>query len=172
MYSVVGCSACNNLWIVEGRPETTQCSRCGKRRKFRKLKKFVETDDEDYAREVRASMIANRQGHGDAFAELDSFAEMDSQIEDAGMDDEEYLDRSGIDTDDVATAGEPSRRSASKGKKQVVLDALSNLDEPDEREIVTYARERGVSAEYVRRALEKLSRRGEISESQGRYRRL
>ncbi|WP_227353599.1 DUF5817 domain-containing protein [Haladaptatus salinisoli] len=172
MYSVVGCSACNNLWIVEGRPETTQCSRCGKRRTFGKLKQFVETDDEDHAREVRASMLANRQGHGDAFAELDSFAEMDSQVRDAGMDDEEYLDRSGLDTDEVAAAGERSRRDGSRSNKQVVLDALSTLDTPDEAEIVAYARERGVSADYVRQALEKLSRRGEISESRGRYRRL
>ncbi|WP_458205972.1 DUF5817 domain-containing protein [Haladaptatus sp. NG-SE-30] len=172
MYSVVGCSACSNLWIVDGRPETTQCSRCGKRRKFRKLKKFVETDDEDHAREVRASMLANRQGHGDAFAELDSFAEMDTQVEDAGMDTEEFLDRSGIDTEEVSAASERSRRTGSKNKKQVVLDALSNLDSPDEDEIVAYARDRGVSAEYVRNALEKLARRGEISESRGRYRRL
>ena len=172
MYSVVGCSACNNLWIVDGRPETTQCSRCGKRRSFRKLKKFVETDDEDHAREVRASMLANQQGHGDAFAELGSFAEMDGQVEDAGMDDEEFLDRSGIDTDEVATAGEHSRRSGSKSKKQVLLDALANLDNPHEDEIVTYARERDISSEYVRKVLERLTRRGEISVSRGRYRRL
>ncbi len=172
MYSVVGCSACSNLWIVDGRPETTQCSRCGKRRKFRKLKKFVETDDEDHAREVRASMLANRQGHGDAFAELDSFAEMDSQVEDAGMDDEEFLDRSGIDTEEVSAVGDRSRRSASKSKKQVVLDALTNLDSPDESDIVAYADERGVSREYVETALEKLARRGEISENSGRYRRV
>src|SRR6056297_2742917 len=77
MYAVVGCSDCQALKIVEGRPETTQCPRCGKRRTFEKLKKFVETDDEDHAREVRSSMLATRQGEGEAFAELDSFSEMD-----------------------------------------------------------------------------------------------
>ncbi|WP_458188015.1 DUF5817 domain-containing protein [Haladaptatus sp. NG-WS-4] len=172
MYSVVGCNACSNLWIVDGRPETTQCSRCGKRRTFRKLKKFVETDDEDHAREVRASMLANRQGHGDAFAELDSFAEMDSRVEDAGIDEEEFLDRSGIDTEEVAAASDRSRRTESKSRKQVVLDALSTLDRPDESDVVAYARERGVSREYVDRTLEKLVRRGEVSENRGRYRRL
>ncbi|GAA0227232.1 DUF5817 domain-containing protein [Haladaptatus pallidirubidus] len=173
MYSVVGCSACSNLWIVDGNPETTQCSRCGKRKKFRKLKKFVETDDEDRAREIRASMLANRQGHGDTFAELDSFAEMDAQTDHAGMDDEEYLDRSGIDVEEVSAVEQGSRRGTnSKSKKQIVLDTLSNLDEADEAEIVAYAGERGVSREYVEKALEKLVRRGEVSESRGRYRRI
>ncbi|SIR31572.1 hypothetical protein SAMN05421858_2221 [Haladaptatus litoreus] len=173
MYSVVGCSACSNLWIVDGNPETTQCSRCGKRKKFRKLKKFVETEDEDQAREIRASMLANRQGHGDAFAELDSFAEMDAQTDHVGMDDEEYLDRSGIDTEEVSAVEERSKRgTTSKSKKQIILDSLSTLDRPEEEEIVTYANERGVSREYVEKSLEKLARRGEVSESQGRYRRL
>ncbi|WP_266078427.1 DUF5817 domain-containing protein [Haladaptatus caseinilyticus] len=173
MYSVVGCTACSNLWIVDGRPKTTQCSRCGTQRKFRKLKKFVETDDEDHAREVRASMLANRQGHGDAFAELDSFAEMESRVEHAGMDDDEFLDRSGIDTEEVSTVEDRSRRgNSSTSKKQVVLNALSTLDRPEESEIVAYAGERGVSRDYVEKALEKLARRGEVSESRGRYRRV
>ncbi|WP_435155081.1 DUF5817 domain-containing protein [Haladaptatus sp. DFWS20] len=173
MYSVVGCSACSNLWIVDGNPKTTQCSRCRKRRQFRKLKKFAESDDEDHAREVRASMLANRQGHGDAFAELDSFAEMNSQVEHAGMDDEEFLDRSGIDTEEVSAAEKRSRgENTSKSKKQVVLDALSTFDRPEESEIVAYAYERGVSRDYVEAALEKLVHRGEVSESRGRYRRI
>ncbi|ODR81692.1 replication protein H [Haladaptatus sp. W1] len=173
MYSVVGCNGCSNLWIVDGRPETTRCPRCGKRRTFKKLKKFVETDDEDHAREMRASMLANRQGHGEAFAELDSFAEMDSQADSSGMDDEEFLDRSGVDTEAVsAAANRDSNQSVSKSKKQVVLDALATLDRPTEAEVVGYADERGVSSDYVERALDKLARRGEVSESRGRYRRV
>jgi predicted nucleic acid-binding Zn-ribbon protein len=173
MYSVVGCNGCSNLWIIGGRPETTRCPRCGKRRTFEKLKKFVETDDEDHAREVRASMLANRQGHGEAFAELDSFAEMDSYADEAGMDDDEFLDRSGVDSEEVdAAANRDARRSTSTSKKQVVLDALTSLDRPTEGEVVGYASERGVSSEYVETALAKLARRGEISESRGRYRRI
>jgi DNA-directed RNA polymerase subunit RPC12/RpoP len=174
MYAVVGCSDCGALKIVEGRPETTQCPRCGKRRKFEKLKKFVETDDEDHAREVRASMLANRQDEGEAFAELDSFTEMEDQLDDAGIDDEEYLEASGIDSDEVATAAERAEnRSAStrgSSRKETVLDALRELDRPTEDEVVEFAGERGVPAEYVRDALEKLRRRGEVSESRGRYR--
>lgn len=173
MYSVVGCNACSNLWIVDGRPETTRCPRCGKRRTFRKLKKFVETDDEDHARELRASMLANRQGHGEAFAELESFAEMDSRADAAGMDDEEFLDRSGVDTEEVTAAEKRSeRQGTSTSNKQVVLDALTTLDRPTTDEVVAYAGERGVPGDYVETALEKLARQGDVSESGGRYRRL
>ncbi|WP_327051184.1 DUF5817 domain-containing protein [Halomicrococcus gelatinilyticus] len=169
MYSVVGCSECSNLWLVEGRPETTQCSRCGKRHQFGKLKQFVRTDDEDHAREVRASMLANRQGHGEAFAELDSFSEMEAQAEDAGMDDAEFLDRSGIDADEVEAAADRSRRG-STSKRDAVHNALDVLDRPTEDEVVAYAEERGVAPEYAERALEKMVRSGEVSESRGHYR--
>ncbi|MFC4447523.1 DUF5817 domain-containing protein [Halorussus aquaticus] len=174
MYAVVGCSDCQALKIVEGRPETTQCPRCGKRRKFEKLRKFVETDDEDHAREVRSSMLANRQDEGEAYAELDSFAEMDEQVEDAGVSDEEYLEASGIDSEAVAEAAErvENRSASTRGssRKDTVLAALRELDRPTEDEVVAYASERGVPAEYVRDALGKLARRGEVSESRGRYR--
>ncbi|PSP56086.1 replication protein H [Halobacteriales archaeon QS_1_67_19] len=174
MYAVVGCSDCGALKIVEGRPETTQCPRCGKRRKFEKLRKFVETDDEDHAREVRASMLANRQDEGEAFAELDSFAEMEARVEDAGIDDDEYLEASGVDTDEVAAAAErvEDRSASTRGtsRKETVLAALRELDRPTEDEVVAYAGERGVPDDYVRDALEKLTRRGEVSESRGRYR--
>ena len=174
MYAVVGCSDCGALKIVEGRPETTQCPRCGKRRKFEKLKKFVETDDEDHAREVRSSMLANRQGEGEAFAELDSFSEMEARIDDAGVSDEEFLEASGIDTDEVAEAAERvENRSAStrgQSRQETVREALRELDRPTDEEVVAYAEERGVPAEYVREALEKWARSGEVSESRGRYR--
>ncbi|WP_135829384.1 DUF5817 domain-containing protein [Halorussus halobius] len=176
MYAVVGCSDCNALTIVEGRPETTQCPRCGKRRQFEKLKTFVETDDADRAREVRASMLANRQGEGDAFAELDSFAEMDEQVEAAVVADEEYLSSSGIDADEVAAAADRAEnRSAStrgQSREETVRAALRELDRPTEDEVVAYADERGVPADYVRQALDKLVRAGEVSESRGRYRSL
>ena len=174
MYAVVGCSDCGALKIVEGRPETTQCPRCGKRKQFKKLKKFVETDDENHAREVRSSMLANRRGEGDAFAELDSFAEMEHQLDDAGISDEEFLEASGIDTEEVAAAAERvEQRSASTrggSRKETVRDALRELDRPMEDEVVEFAGERGVPADYVRDALEKLARHGEVSESRGRYR--
>lgn len=174
MYAVVGCSECSNLWIIEGRSETTQCPRCGSRRTYERRKKFVETDDPDHAREVRASMLANRQGHGDAFAEVDHFADLEADVEDGVIDDEEYLEASGLDVDELEAAGERDPRGSSKtgSKKEIVERALEDLERPTEAEVIAYASERGVSAGYVERALEKFLRRGEVSESRGRYRRL
>ncbi|MFC7077128.1 DUF5817 domain-containing protein [Haloarcula halophila] len=172
MYAVVGCSECSALWIVEGEQATSQCPRCGSRRQHDKRRRFVETDDEAHAREVRASMLANRQGHGDAFADLDSVAEMERRVEDAGVDDETYLERSGVDTDSVAAAGDRAETGAGGGqsRKETVLAALRSLDAPSEDEVVAYARERDVPPDYTRTALRKLVRAGEVTESRGRYR--
>jgi hypothetical protein len=169
MYAVVGCGECQALWIVEGHPETSQCPRCGTTRTYEKRREFLTTDEEDHAREVRASMLAARQGQDDAFAELASFAELDTRLEDAGIDDETYLAESGIDPDTVADAGE--RESGGRtSREETVRDALRALDEPVEDDIVAYASERGVPEEYTRNALAKLVRAGEVSESRGTYR--
>lgn len=172
MYAVVGCSECSNLWIIEGRSETTQCPRCGSRKAYEKRKKFVETDDAAHARDVRASMLANRQGEGEAFAELDSFAALEDDVADGVVDDEEYLEESGLDVAEVKAAGDrdPRGPSHSGSKKEIVEGALEALERPTEDEVIDYASERGVDAEYVRDALEKLTRRGVVSESRGRYR--
>ena len=169
MYAVVGCDECQALWIVEGRPDSSQCPRCGKTRKYEKRREFVTTDDEDHAREVRASMLAARQGQDDAFAELDSFAELDAQVDEAGIDDDTYLAESGIDPDAVADASE-REPSGSSSREETVRDALRELDEPAEDDVVAYVSERGVPEEYTRSALRKLVRAGEVSESRGVYR--
>ena len=169
MYAVVGCDECQALWIVEGRPDSSQCPRCGKTRKYAKRREFVTTEDEDHAREVRASMLAARQGQDDAFAELDSFAELDAQVDEAGIDDDTYLAESGIDPDAVADASE-RESSGSSSREETVRDALRELDEPAEDDVVAYASERGVPEEYTRSALRKLVRAGEVSESRGVYR--
>jgi hypothetical protein len=179
MYAVVGCSDCQALWIVEGRPETSECPRCGAQRQYAKRRKFVSTDDEDHAREVRSSILANRQGHGDAFAELDSFAELDEQVDAVGPTDEEYLEGSGLDVDAVAKAGERAESGrgkeggaggGSRSRQQVVRDAVRDLDDPTEDAVVAYADDHGVPADYTRRALEKLVRAGEATENRGVYR--
>ena len=170
MYAVVGCSECSALWVIEGRPETSQCPRCGKQRQYAKRRKFIETDDEDHAREVRGSMLANRQGHGDAFAELDSYAEMDRQVDDAGVDDETYLEASGIDSDAVAAAGDRVGDRSGASRKEIVRTAIRELDEPTEADVVAYAADRDVPESYTKTALEKLVRAGKATASRGRYR--
>jgi len=174
MYAVVGCSDCEALWVIEGRPETTQCPRCGRRHKAKARKRFVETDDEDHAREVRASMLAARAGDGDAFAELDSFAELERRVGDDAVDEAAFLAAHGVDPDAVAAAGERAERGSGGGssRREVVLAAVREQDTPDEAAVVAYAAERGVDADYVRTALEKLRRAGELTREDGGYRRL
>ena len=171
MYAVVGCSDCTMLWIVEGRPETSQCPRCGSSRQYAKRKKFVSTENEDHAREVRASMLANRQDEGEAFAKLDSFAEMNAQIDEVGPSDAEYLEGSGLDADAIAEAGERvtgGQRTLSR--KERVLEAVRSCDEATMEAVVAAAGERDVDPEFTRKTLEKLVRAGEATENRGVYR--
>ncbi|WP_435346177.1 DUF5817 family protein [Haloarchaeobius sp. HRN-SO-5] len=171
MYHVVGCSECSALRIVEGRPETTRCGTCGTRRTFSKVRSFLSTEDLDHAREVRASMLANRQDEGEAFASVDSFADLEDQVADGVVDDETYLDGSGLDAESIAEAGERATATGgSTSREETVREALRELDRPTEDEVVDYARERGVPADYVERALQTLTRRGAVSENRGRYR--
>ena len=173
MYSVVGCGTCGALQVVEGEPETTGCPRCGKRLQFRKLRKFARTDDPDEARQARAELLADRSGHGEVFATLDSFAEMEEATETDLVDEVTYLEAGGIDPEEVAAAGSRSERGAggsSGSRKDVVKSALVELDQPTESTVVEYAEERGVPAEYVHKALEKLVQAGEATENRGRYR--
>ncbi|MXR21682.1 DUF5817 domain-containing protein [Halobacterium bonnevillei] len=170
-YAVVGCTDCGALWVVEGRPQTSGCPRCEKRHQFSNLRQFVTTDDEDHAREVRASMLANRAGHGDAFADVEAFTTLGDFAEDAGMSDEEFLDAAGVDTDEVAAVEDRVEQSArSLGKRDAVETALRELDDPTEAEVKSFAAEHGVDGDYVERALRKLQRAGEVTRDGDGYR--
>ena len=167
MYSVVGCKECHNLWIVEGRPETTQCPRCRRRHRFEKLKKFAETETSDAAARVRSSMLARRSDDGE-FVDPDEI-----DLDGVGVSDEEFLSAAGLDADEVSEAGERATRSAgSRSRKQVVLDALDEQDRPTAEDVVEYATDAGVPESYVERTLEKLERAGEVTVTDGVYRRL
>lgn len=171
MYVVVGCSDCQSLWIVEGQPETTRCPRCGTRHQFDRLKQFVTTEDKDEAREVRSAMLASAQGAGSAYEELDSVGEMEDILAEVGIDDSEYLSAKGVDREAVTEAGESATSSEpSKGRRERVTEALRELEEPTEAAVIEYATERGVPASYVRDALSKLARRGEITRTEDGYR--
>lgn len=172
MYAVVGCSECSALWVVEGRPETTRCPRCGSRRQYARLKKFVTTDDGDHARSVRAALLAQRSDHGDAVETVEDFAEMDVDPDEVGMDDEEYLQSAGLDPEAVAAAGERATEGAggSESRPDVVRSALSDLSDPTREEVLDYADERGVPREAAADLLERLRDRGEVTERDGSYR--
>jgi DNA-directed RNA polymerase subunit RPC12/RpoP len=170
MYAVVGCTDCAALWLVSD-PEsskTAQCPRCGRRHQLRKLRRFFESDDRDAARQARAELLAKKQGAAEAFERLDSVAAMERQVDEPVVDDREYLTESGLDADAVAATGDRERKSRSRD--EVVRDAVGEQDRPTEAAVVDYATEHGVPADAARDLLETLTRRGEVSESRGRYR--
>ncbi|CCQ32607.1 replication protein H protein [Halorhabdus tiamatea SARL4B] len=172
MYSVVGCTECSALWVIEGRPETSQCPRCGKRRQFDLLRKFAQTETADAARQARAAMLAERQDLGEAFDGLDSYAEMEAEVSEAVIGDDEYLESKGVDSDAAFEAGRRATEGTggSTSREEIVREALAELDDPDEDSIVEYAAERGVPEGYTQRALQSLVQAGDVSESRGTYR--
>ena len=167
MYSVVGCSNCRALWVVEDRPETTQCSRCRTRHRFERLKVFAEADSADAAARARGELLAERADEG-GFVDP---AAVD--VDAVGMTEEAFLAASGLDTDEVAAAGERvGAGEGSRSRRQVVLDALEALEAPTDDEVRAYGADHGVEAAAVDRALSKLERAGEVTRSDGVYRRL
>lgn len=174
MYAVVGCNRCGALWVVEGRPDSTGCPRCETRHRFEKLKRFAETDTADAAREARSRLLAERGGHGEQLESLEDFATLGEAADRTGVSDEEFLRESGVDADAVAEAGERagSGQGRSRSRRQVVLDAVEDLDRPTASAVIEYAADAGVPRGYVEEALERLRRRGEVTETGGRYRRL
>ncbi|WP_299234370.1 DUF5817 domain-containing protein [Natronomonas sp.] len=168
MYTVVGCRNCRSLWTVEGRPETTRCPRCRSRYRFEKLRGFAETETTEAAARVRSAMLAERADDG----EFVDPREID--IDDVGMDEVAFLTASGVDAEAVAAAearadGESAR---SRSRKRVVLDGLSELEEPTAAELTAYATAAGVPEEYVERAIGKLRETGEITRTEEGYRKL
>jgi len=173
MYAVVGCSDCHARWLLEDpdAAETATCPRCGRRHRTAKLKRLYTADDRDAAREARAAMLADAADAADAFESTPSVAEMETDADAAVVDDEEYLDAAGVDSDDVAAAGERSTSGRqSRSHPEIVRDALRTLDDPDEADVVAYATERGVPADAAADLLDRLVRRGEATERDGTYR--
>ncbi|KAB1198613.1 MULTISPECIES: DUF5817 domain-containing protein [Haloferax] len=177
MYAVVGCTDCANMWLLSDprASKTATCPRCGRRHQTKKLRRFFESEDRDAARQARAALLAKKHGNSEAFAKVEHVSELGRRAEESGIDDREYLEGSGLDADEVFDAGEQAKRgragsSGSVDRLTVVKDAVRDGDRPTEDEVVAAATERGVPEEKARDLLEKLRRRGDVSESGGRYR--
>jgi hypothetical protein len=174
MYAVVGCSECGNLWLLRDprTSETARCSRCERTHRTERLKHLFESADRAAAREARAALLAEKRGESEAFADVDHVADLERAVEDAGIDDREYLEAAGVDADAVSAAGERagSGGGSTRSRDAIVRDAVRRVDEPTEAAVVEYASDHGVPAEDARELLRTLVRRGEVSESGGRYR--
>jgi hypothetical protein len=169
MYAVVGCNRCGALWLLSNPGETATCPQCSRRHQTRKLKRFFASENREEARQARAAMLADRQGATESFGRLESVEEMERRLDDAGLEDGEFVEASGLDADAVAAAGDVSR-PRSRSREDVVRDAVADQERPTEADVVGYAEDHGVPAEAARTLLERLRRAGEVSESRGRYR--
>lgn len=174
MYAVVGCNRCGNLWLLSDpeSSETAQCSRCGTRHQIRKLRRFHETDDREAARQARAALLAKKRDAEESFSELDSVGEMEAQLSAAGVSDEEFLAASGIDSDAVDAAAEDATggSSGSRSREEIVRDGIRERDAATVEAAVAYAVDRGVPEEAARELLDRLRRRGDVIEREGKLR--
>jgi len=174
MYAVVGCNNCSMLWLLSDprASKTAQCPRCGKTHRTEKLKHLFESDDRSAAQQARSALLAKKQGHSEAFADVDHVVDLEAQADEPVVGDREYLDAAGLDADEVTAAADQSA-GGSQSRDEIVREAVASAggdDRPTEGEITEYASQRGVPAEKAGELLTKLCRRGEASESGGRYR--
>ncbi|MFB6254148.1 MAG: DUF5817 domain-containing protein [Halobacteriaceae archaeon] len=167
MFAVVGCRECSALWVISLDIQSTKCPQCGHQHQVDKLKKFITTENKDEAIELRSAMLAKRQGHADAFANLDGFSELEEQLADAGIDDTEYLNAKGIDVDDVSM---DRNESLHQSREEIIKQAIDTLDEPTTESIIQYAVSHGVSEEFSRSTLEKMRQEGIIAKQNSIYR--
>lgn len=170
MYAVVGCTDCSSLWVIETGGKTATCPRCGSRHRTEKLREFATAEDADAAREARSAMVANRRDAGDT---APSFGDLEAAVDGDAVDDATRLEAAGIDPDEVEAAGERAMEGqSSRSRREIVLDAFEEHDQPDVGVICNYAAERGVDGEYVQKLLRKLERAGEVTDTGSGYRRL
>lgn len=172
MYAVVGCRSCGTYWLVSDpdRQDSATCPRCGTRHPTGRLKRFYESEDRAAAAQARAKLLADKRGHSEAFADAGTVAELERDLEgfEGAVDDREYLEASGLDADAVAAAGADDG-SRSRSRDEVVRDAIREGDATEEA-VVAYATDHSVPAEAARDILDRLTRRGEATESRGEYR--
>ncbi|MFC6788006.1 DUF5817 domain-containing protein [Halobaculum halobium] len=172
MYAVVGCHSCGTYWLVADPrdQDSATCPRCDTRHRTDRLKRFYESEDRAAAAEARAKLLADKQGQSAAFERAGTVAELERELEEseAVVDDREYLERAGLDADEVAAAGADDA-GESRSRDEVVRDAFRE-GTATEADIVAYATDHGVPAEAARDILDRLTRRGEASESRGEYR--
>ncbi|WP_435144232.1 DUF5817 domain-containing protein [Halobaculum sp. P14] len=170
MYAVVGCTDCGTYWLLSDpdAQDSATCPRCGATHEARKLRRFFESDDRSEAAQARARLLAEKRGEREAFDRAGTVEQLEREAEEAGIDDREYLEGSGIDADEVSAAGDTGG-GRSKPRDEIVRDALR--DGPvDEDDVVDYATDRGVPASAARDLLNRLTRRGEATETGGEYR--
>lgn len=169
MYAVVGCRECRALWLVEGRPDTTRCPRCGTRRKFDRLRKLAETDDQVEARRARSALLSARQ---------DDDASSTTNQSDQTTGNRQNQGRGPCQPPVEGTAGSPrvggtettAHPPSGSSRVDVIRTALRVLESPDEAAVVSYATDRGIDPDAAADVLRQLVRSGEVTRQENCYR--
>lgn len=82
-FAVVGCSACESLWILENRHEheTATCPQCGAQHATKQLRALAQHDDHDVICELRSRIVAQRAGYTEEYETEDEYAVLAERAE-------------------------------------------------------------------------------------------
>lgn len=149
-YAVVACLNCEFVRVVDQTNKTSQCGRCGKQRKMQKLKKFVETNSQEKARLVASEIRAKQQNMEDSFREAYESGEMDMN---------NYTGISG--PNDWMKEAETEEKDA-RSDKQIILDAIEELDVASRENVVNKAVNDGVTESVVDKFLSRMRQQGDV----------
>lgn len=166
MFHVVVCSNCKYVWIVEGRPKTSQCGKCRKTRKFDLLKKYHKTENREEAKLARAFYHAQVKDQGEHFERALDRGVLEEDL-DAFLTENEYLEMQGVDSETVEGVVENllSSPEESKSEIQIIRDAFNDLEEPTFDEFLEYAEKNDLEEENAVLKLDGLVRSGVISDT-------
>lgn len=156
MFTVVVCSECKFVWIIQGRPDVSQCGRCRKRTKFSKLKKYFQSSDMEAARLARSHAQAKVNKQGLKFEKAMETGVLEQEIEDA-VTETEYLNEKGIGARNVIQAVEESFQANSipNSKFEIVERALTNHEATSLDEFVNYTSGHGLHENDALKMLKK-----------------
>lgn len=176
MYAVVGCTECGSYWLLDD-PETqvsATCLTCGRRHQTKKLRRFYTAESRAAAVEARAALLAQKRDQTEQFEAVPDAGQLQRQVaEGTRIDDDEYLDQSGVDPEEAAEAGDVSRER-SPSRDEIVRNAVRESSDgggtADRETILDYATDRGVPRDAAADLLDRLRRRGEATETNGEYR--
>lgn len=163
MYTVVVCSNCRFVWIVEDRPGTSQCRRCQKRRKFKQLKKYYQVEDLEAAKLARAHAQAMVNDQESRFEKELENGTLEFEIDEA-VPNSTYLDEMGVDSRVVSQEVDQilHENRVPTSKSGIVDHALNNQGATSLDEFVQIIVEHGLTE---KEGLERLKKRLES----GRY---
>lgn len=97
-YHVVGCTDCSALWIIDNKSATSAvCTGCGRRHQRDKLRSLATASNREEAAQQRSALLISRRGEADA--DLDGYWLQERRAADPIVDDRQYLDGLGLDSD-------------------------------------------------------------------------